>query len=127
MTKIGNIFAREILDSRGIPTVEVDVHLEAGAMGRAAVPSGASTGSREALKLRDGDKSRYSGKGVRKAVSHVTEALLPAVRGMDAADQATLDQTLCATDGTKNKDKLGANAIQQMVAFWENWLNQSPI
>ena len=111
MTKISNIVAREILDSRGNPTVEVDVHLEGGAMGRAAVPSGASTGSREALELRDGDKSRFSGKGVRKAVSNVTEALLPAVRGMDAADQTALDQKLCAVDGTKNKDKLGANAI----------------
>jgi enolase len=111
MNKITNIVAREILDSRGNPTVEVDVHVEGGAWGRAAVPSGASTGSREALELRDGDKSRFLGKGVLRAVRNVTESILPVARGMDAADQASLDKKLCDLDGTANKDKLGANAI----------------
>jgi len=111
MTKIQFITAREILDSRGNPTVEVDVHVDGGAWGRAAVPSGASTGSREALELRDGDARRYSGKGVQRAVRNVVEILFPAVRGMDAADQADLDKKLCDVDGTANKDKLGANAI----------------
>lgn len=111
MTKITDIVAREILDSRGNPTVEVDVHVEGGRWGRAAVPSGASTGSREALELRDGDKGRFSGKGVQRAVRNVTESILPAVRGMDASDQASLDRKLCQLDGTANKDKLGANAI----------------
>jgi enolase len=111
MKKITNIVAREILDSRGNPTVEVDVHLKGGYWGRAAVPSGASTGSREALELRDGDKSRFSGKGVQRAVRNVTEKILPVVRGMDASDQAALDKRLCDLDGTPNKDRLGANAI----------------
>jgi len=111
MTKIINIVAREILDSRGNPTVEVDVHVEGGCWGRAAVPSGASTGSREALELRDGDKARFLGKGVLRAVRNVSELILPAVRGMDVGDQATLDAKLCEVDGTANKDKLGANAI----------------
>jgi enolase len=111
MNTITNIVAREILDSRGNPTVEVDVHVEGGALGRAAVPSGASTGSREALELRDGDKLRFSGKGVQRAVRNVTESILPAVRGMDVTDQTSLDQKLCEVDGTANKDKLGANAI----------------
>jgi enolase len=111
MKKITNIVAREILDSRGNPTVEVDVHVEGGSWGRAAVPSGASTGSREALELRDGDKSRFSGKGVQRAVRNVTESIQPGVRGMDASDQAALDKKLCELDGTANKDKLGANAI----------------
>jgi enolase len=111
MTAITNIAAREILDSRGNPTIEVDVQVEGGLTGRAAVPSGASTGSREALELRDGDRNRFGGKGVLRAVRNVTEIILPAVRGMDAADQAALDAKLCAVDGTANKDKLGANAI----------------
>jgi enolase len=111
MTKITNIVGREILDSRGNPTVEVDVHVEGGTCGRAAVPSGASTGSREALELRDGDKSRFSGKGVLRAVQNVTDIIFPALRGADAADQTTLDKKLCDLDGTANKDKLGANAI----------------
>jgi len=111
MTKIINIVAREILDSRGNPTVEVDVHVEGGCWGRAAVPSGASTGSREALELRDGDKARFLGKGVLRAVRNVSELILPAVRGMDVGDQAALDKKLCEIDGTANKDKLGANAI----------------
>jgi enolase len=111
MKKITNVVAREILDSRGNPTIEVDVHVEGGVVGRAAVPSGASTGSREALELRDGDKSRFLGKGVLRAVRNVGEVVLPAVRGMDAADQAALDKKLCEVDGTANKGKLGANAI----------------
>ncbi|MBN2195291.1 MAG: phosphopyruvate hydratase, partial [Polyangiaceae bacterium] len=95
MKKITNIVAREILDSRGNPTVEVDLHVEGGAWGRAAVPSGASTGSREALELRDGDKARFGGKGTLRAVKNVTESILPAVRGMDVDDQAALDKKLC--------------------------------
>ncbi len=111
MTAIASVKAREILDSRGNPTVEVDVRLEDGALGRAGVPSGASTGSREALELRDGDKKRFGGKGVAKAVANVNETIAPAVRGMEAGEQAALDAKLLALDGTANKDKLGANAI----------------
>ncbi|MCG8471021.1 MAG: phosphopyruvate hydratase [Desulfobacterales bacterium] len=111
MTQITGIMAREILDSRGNPTVEVDVVLHCGATGRAAVPSGASTGTREALELRDGDKSRYLGKGVLKAIANVNEIIAPAIVGMDAADQAALDAALIELDGTENKSKLGANAI----------------
>jgi len=99
------------------PTIEVDVHVEGGAVGRAAVPSGASTGSREALELRDGDKSRFLGKGVLRAVKNVGEVILPAVRGMDAADQAALDKKLCEVDGTPNKDKLGADSRYAGVAY----------
>jgi enolase len=110
MTTISTIHAREILDSRGNPTVEVDVRLSDGSFGRAAVPSGASTGSHEALELRDGDKHRYLGKGVRQAVANVNTTLAALV-GADAGDQAAVDQRLCALDGTANKDKLGANAI----------------
>ena len=111
MSTIADIRAREILDSRGNPTVEVDVILDSGAMGRAAVPSGASTGEHEALELRDGDKKRYLGKGVSKAVKNVTETILPALAGMDALDQLTIDQTMLELDGTETKSKLGANAI----------------
>src|SRR6185312_14151125 len=111
MTKIQNIEAREILDSRGNPTVEVDVTLECGAAGRAAVPSGASTGEHEAIELRDGDKKRYLGKGVSKAVSNVTEKILPALQGVDALDQLTVDRIMLDLDGTETKSKLGANAI----------------
>src|SRR3954471_15355929 len=111
MSTIADIRAREILDSRGNPTVEVDVLLDSGATGRAAVPSGASTGEHEALELRDGDKSRYLGKGVAKAVKNVTEAILPALAGMDAQDQLTVDRTMLDLDGTETKSKLGANAI----------------
>jgi len=111
MTTIASIHAREILDSRGNPTVEVDLRLDDGSFGRAAVPSGASTGSREALELRDGDKKRYGGKGVRQAVANVNGALLSVLKGFDAADQAAIDKRMCALDGTANKDKLGANAI----------------
>jgi enolase len=110
-TSISRINAREILDSRGNPTVEVDVHLESGAMGRAAVPSGASTGEHEAWELRDGDKKRYGGKGVTKAVSSVTETIAPAIAGWDALEQAKIDQKLIALDGTTNKKNLGANAL----------------
>ncbi|MBN1946822.1 MAG: phosphopyruvate hydratase [Bradymonadales bacterium] len=111
MTQITDIKAREILDSRGNPTVEVDLFLKSGQWGRAAVPSGASTGSREALELRDGDKSRFAGKGVQRAVTNVLETLRPALLGADASDQAALDAQMCRLDGTTNKDKLGANAI----------------
>jgi enolase len=111
MSTIHDIEAREILDSRGNPTVEVDVILYGGAMGRAAVPSGASTGEHEALELRDGDKKRYLGKGVTKAVKNVTDKILPALRGLDALDQLTIDRTMLKLDGTETKSKLGANAI----------------
>ncbi|HSJ65147.1 MAG TPA: phosphopyruvate hydratase [Gemmatimonadaceae bacterium] len=111
MPDILDISAREILDSRGNPTVEADVLLSSGAAGRAAVPSGASTGEHEALELRDGDKDRYLGKGVRKAVAAIEETILPALRGMDATDQMGIDRTMLELDGTDNKGKLGANAI----------------
>ncbi len=111
MSTIYDIQAREILDSRGNPTVEVDVILAGGAVGRAAVPSGASTGENEALELRDGDKKRFGGKGVTKAVKNVTEKILPAVRGLDALDQLTVDRIMLKLDGTETKSKLGANAI----------------
>jgi enolase len=111
MTEIINVAAREILDSRGNPTVEVEVAVASGHLGRAAVPSGASTGEREALELRDGDKKRYLGKGVRKAVQNVMNVIGPAVVGMDASDQASLDARMIALDGTKTKAKLGANAV----------------
>src|SRR5882762_981419 len=101
MTKIQNIQAREILDSRGNPTVEVDVTLACGTMGRAAVPSGASTGEHEAIELRDGDKKRYGGKGVSKAVANVNGKILPALRGVDARDQLTVDGTMVKLDGTE--------------------------
>jgi enolase len=108
---INDVWAREILDSRGNPTVEVEVALECGAVGRAAVPSGASTGVHEALELRDGDVGRYGGKGVSQAVEHVLEDIAPAIEGMDAMDQAGIDQAMLDLDGTPNKGQLGANAI----------------
>jgi enolase len=111
MTEIAAIHAREILDSRGNPTVEADVVLAGGAIGRAAVPSGASTGEHEAVELRDGDKSHYLGKGVLQAVENVETILAPELKGMDAANQRLLDATMIALDGTPNKGKLGANAI----------------
>jgi len=111
MSAIVDIVGREILDSRGNPTVECDVLLESGVMGRAAVPSGASTGSREAIELRDGDKSRYLGKGVLKAVEHINTEISEAVLGLDASEQAFLDKTLIDLDGTENKSRLGANAM----------------
>jgi enolase len=111
MTEIVKVVGREILDSRGNPTVEADVFLADGSMGRAAVPSGASTGEKEAVELRDGDKSRYGGKGVTKAVSNINTAIRKAVTGLDAADQRGLDAAMIGLDGTPNKAKLGANAI----------------
>ncbi|MDR6766033.1 enolase [Acidovorax delafieldii] len=111
MSAIVDIVGREILDSRGNPTVECDVLLESGVMGRAAVPSGASTGSREAIEMRDGDKSRYLGKGVLKAVEYINTEISEAVLGLDASEQAFLDKTLIDLDGTENKSRLGANAM----------------
>jgi len=111
MTKIQQVHAREILDSRGNPTVEAEVKLEGGAKGRAAVPSGASTGQHEAVELRDGDKKRYVGKGVLKAVEHVNGEIADALVDMDAADQSGLDQKMIELDGTENKSRLGANAL----------------
>ncbi|MBE0702900.1 MAG: phosphopyruvate hydratase, partial [Afipia sp.] len=111
MTAIVDIIGREILDSRGNPTVEVDVVLEDGSMGRAAVPSGASTGAHEAVELRDGDKGRYGGKGVQKAVEAVNGEIFDAIGGMEAGEQILIDRTMCDLDGTPNKARLGANAI----------------
>src|SRR6188472_2421034 len=111
MSAIVDIHAREILDSRGNPTVEVDVLLESGADGRAAVPSGASTGEHEAVELRDDDKKRYLGKGVLNAVDNVNEVIAPEIEGMDALDQCEIDSALIALDGTPTKAKLGANAL----------------
>ena len=111
MPKIADVRAREILDSRGNPTVEADVTLEGGASGRAGVPSGASTGTREAVELRDGDKDRYLGKGVRKAVGNVNGEIRDAITGKDFADQRALDDCLIALDATDNKSRLGANAL----------------
>src|ERR1700751_4279377 len=111
MTEIIAIRAREVLDSRGNPTVEADVILESGALGRAIVPSGASTGEHEAVELRDGDKSHYLGKGVLQAVANVETVIAPELEGMDASNQRLIDQTMIALDGTPNKSKLGANAI----------------
>src|ERR671930_801026 len=111
MSAITGVYGREILDSRGHPTLEVDVQLESGAWGRAAVPSGASTGKREAVELRDGDGQRYRGKGVRHAVRNVEETIAPEIEGMEATEQTALDQALLELDGTPNKSGLGANAI----------------
>jgi len=111
MSAIVDIIGREILDSRGNPTVECDVLLESGAMGRAAVPSGASTGAREALELRDGDKSRYLGKGVLRAVENVNTEISEALMGLDAQEQTFIDRTLIELDGTEDKSRLGANAL----------------
>ena len=110
-TTIQSIKGREIIDSRGNPTVEVDVILAGGAFGRAAVPSGASTGEHEAWELRDGDRSRYLGKGVLKAVANINDKIAPALLGSDATNQAAIDNAMLALDGTKNKAELGANAI----------------
>src|SRR3954466_259122 len=110
MSTIENIHAREILDSRGNPTLEVDVLLDDGTHGRAAVPSGASTGAHEAVELRDGDKNRYGGKGVAKAVGYVNGELAERIVGMDPFDQVALDEAMIALDGTPNKGRLGANA-----------------
>src|SRR5437764_10243244 len=110
MSAIVDIVGREILDSRGNPTVECDVLLESGTMGRAAVPSGASTGSREAIELRDGDAKRYGGKGVLRAIEHINTEISEAVLGLDSSEQAFLDRTLIDLDGSENKSRLGANA-----------------
>jgi enolase len=110
-TSISRIHAREILDSRGNPTIEVDVRLEGGALGRAAIPSGASTGEHEAWELRDGNKSRFGGKGVKKAVANVNDMIAPALKGWDVLDQAKIDKKLIELDGTANKNHLGANAL----------------
>ena len=111
MSRITHVHGREIIDSRGNPTVEAEVGLSSGAVGRAAVPSGASTGSREAVELRDGDKQRYQGKGVLKAVANINGPLHAGVMGMEAADQAALDARLIALDASENKSALGANAL----------------
>lgn len=111
MATISRIIGREILDSRGNPTVEADVYLSTGAMGRACAPSGASTGSREALELRDGDKSRYLGKGVLNAVAAINDKIAARLHGMEAADQRSIDDVMLSLDGTENKEVLGANAI----------------
>src|SRR6187399_1943892 len=111
MSAIVDVIAREILDSRGNPTIEADVLLESGVMGRAAVPSGASTGSREAVELRDGDKGRYGGKGVLRAVEHINTEISESVLGLDASEQAFLDKTLIDLDGSDNKGRLGANSM----------------
>ena len=111
MSEIVDVIAREILDSRGNPTVEADIHLESGVIARAAVPSGASTGEREAIELRDGDKNRYQGKGVLKAVQNIDEIIATELLGMEAMQQATLDKMMLELDATENKAKLGANAI----------------
>src|SRR5882762_6789071 len=111
MSFITDIVARQILDSRGNPTVEVDVHTSEGCMGRAAVPSGASTGKHEAVELRDGDKKQYGGKGVLKAVDHINEKIAEELYGYDVTDQRGLDTLMIDMDGTENKGKLGANAI----------------
>ena len=111
MPYIVDVYAREVIDSRGNPTVEVEVTTESGAWGRALVPSGASTGEHEAVELRDGDKSRFGGKGTLKAVSNVNEIIAPKILGMDCRDQVLIDKTMIELDGTENKGKLGANAI----------------
>ena len=115
MTRISQVKAREVFDSRGNPTVEVDIGVECGALGRAIVPSGASTGMREALELRDTRKKRLNGKGVTRAVVNVNKTIAPVIMGMDAADQAALDQQMLDLDGTTNKSKLGANAMSPKV------------
>ena len=109
--RIESIIGREVIDSRGNPTVEVDVMLECGAFGRASVPSGASTGENEAIELRDGDKKRYGGKGVLKAVANVNDVIAPELMGWDASQQTDIDALLIALDGTKTKSNLGANAM----------------
>src|SRR3954470_7512349 len=111
MSSIVDIVAREILDSRGNPTVEADVLLESGVSGRAAAPPGGATGTREAIELRDGDKNRYGGKGVLKAIEHINTEICESIVGLDTVDQCFIDQTLTDLDGTEHKSRLGANAI----------------
>ena len=118
MAAITDIVAREILDSRGNPALEVDVVLESGAMGRAAVPSGASTGAHEAVELRDGDKARFGGKGVRQAVANVEGELFDLLSGLDATDQIKIDEMMIDLDGTANKSRLGANALLASRSRW---------
>src|SRR5579885_2350393 len=119
--EIINVTGREILDSRGNPTVEADVYLADGSFGRAAVPSGASTGEHEAIELRDNDKSRYLGKGTRKAVENIVKKIAPALKGLDAADQTSLDQKLRSLDGTPNK------ASSEQMRFWRSrWQPHAP-
>lgn len=113
--RIVSISGREVLDSRGNPTVEVDVLTESGAFGRAAVPSGASTGENEALELRDGDKGRYLGKGVLKAVTNINEVIAPALLGMNVLEQTNIDAKMLELDGTKTKSNLGANALLEYL------------
>ena len=117
--RIEKITGREILDSRGNPTVEVDVWLESGVMGRASVPSGASTGEHEALELRDGDKNRYEGKGVQKAVENINKMIAPALVGMSVLNQRAIDYAMLKLDGTKTKSNLGANAIWGFLLLWQ--------
>jgi enolase len=117
MTEIIDVIAREILDSRGNPTIEVDVWLTGGIMGRAAIPSGASTGEHEAVELRDDDKNRYNGKGVLKAVQNVNEIIADEIIEMDAVDQVAIDQKLIELDATENKSNLGANAINTLAVL----------
>ena len=119
--QIVEIHAREILDSRGNPTVEVEVRTVSGAFGRAAVPSGASTGENEALELRDGDKGRYLGKGVEKAVKNVNEVIAPAIIGMNVSDQVGIDKAMIELDGTPTKSNLGANAILGVSLAHQRW------
>src|SRR3954464_15763190 len=114
MSAIVDVIAREILDSRGNPTIEADVVLESGVSGRAAVPSGASTGSKEAIELRDGDAARYMGKGVSKAVENVNTEICEAILGLDACEQSLIDRAIITLDGTDNKSRLGANAIHAL-------------
>lgn len=125
MSKIVKVIGREIIDSRGNPTVEAEVHLEGGFVGMAAAPSGASTGSREALELRDGDKSRFLGKGVLKAVSAVNGPIAEVIIGKDAKDQANIDQIMIELDGTENKSKFGANAI--LAVSWPTLKQPLPL
>jgi enolase len=122
MSQIVSVHAREILDSRGNPTIEVDVVTASGYQGRAAVPSGASTGENEALELRDGDKSRYLGKGVLKAVQNVNNVIAEEVMGMDVTDQSGIDKKMIDLDGTKTKSNLGANAFSE-----SRWQSQKPL
>ena len=118
-TKIVKVFGRQIIDSRGNPTVEAEVTLADGTVGRSASPSGASTGTREAIELRDGDKSRFGGKGVTKAVNNINTEIANALIGLDAADTYLVDTTMIKLDGTENKSKLGANAKIQRNASWQ--------
>ncbi len=111
MARVVRVVGREILDSRGNPTVEADIRLDDGSIGRATVPSGASTGEHEAMELRDGEKSRYQGKGTRRAVQHINTEIASAIKGMDATRQADIDRKMIQLDGTPNKGRLGANAI----------------